>query len=118
MDVCNKYAVHPISSDASATFFNRLLKDFDGDEQSKAQLRRYLDKHVAESFIALNKRPQWIQSAAWPFHEGEPMIFVGQIDISVAENNPARLMFHDDTTFYLFINASGVLATEVIMQQF
>ncbi|MCI0711703.1 MAG: hypothetical protein L0154_16220 [Chloroflexi bacterium] len=118
LKVCNRYAVNPLSSDASEAFFNKLLQDYDGDKNNKAQLRRYIKKHVSESFVALNKRPEWIQGAEWPFFEGEPMIFVGQVDISVSEDNPARLMFHDDTTFYLFINTSGVMVTEVIMQQF
>ncbi|NDV97262.1 hypothetical protein D0T84_20490 [Dysgonomonas sp. 521] len=44
----------------------------------------------------LKKKPKWLQEPDWPFDEGEPLLFVGQLDIS-----PMR---HDTSYVYVFYN--------------
>ncbi|MCQ3930164.1 MAG: hypothetical protein DPW16_06860 [Chloroflexi bacterium] len=99
--VCNRHQVDPGYPDPEWTggiedFFRNLLAEYKGT-LDKEGLTTYLDKAMAEAFIAYGERPRWIQSADWPFHNGKPMIFVGQIDIPGEVGG-----FHDDTSFYIF----------------
>ncbi len=115
LQVCSKYDADPGSSIASEEYYKNLLQEYDGDYNME-QLRVWLNERISKLYIALEKRPRWIQNEAWPFHGGKPMIFVGQIDISVGHNEAAK-HFHDDTTFYVFyvLNTS---IYEVIVQQY
>ncbi len=43
----------------------------------------------------LSIKPVWIQNPEWPFLNGHPMVFVGQIDVDPG-------LFHDSASFYIF----------------
>ena len=116
LKVCSRYKVDPSSSLEAEDYFRNLLATYDGTFEEESQFMNWLDKIVSGNFIALNKRQQWIQNSEWPFEDGEPMIFVGQIDIS-RNSGLASEFFHDDTTFYVFIPHSKG-KPRVIMQQF
>lgn len=99
--VCSRYAVDPGYPDPEwdgdmERFLRGLLSEYSGPLDEK-HLEDYLDSHFAKSFIAYGERPRCIQSEAWPFYKGKPMIFVGQIDVPKPASN-----FHDDTSFYIF----------------
>lgn len=117
-NVCHIYGTNAFVSPEADVFFQHLLDQYQGQQDDYESLKKWLHKKIPEVFVALGERPKWIQDARWPFFEGEPMIFVGQIDISVQGDNPALKMFHDDTSFYVFINRTGVRVTEVIIQQY
>ena len=100
-EVCGRHQVDPGYPDPEwnggiEDFFRNLLAEYKG-ALDKESLTAYLDKEMAKTFIAYGKRPRWIQNEVWPFHNGKPMIFVGQIDISAEVGG-----FHDDTSFYMF----------------
>jgi hypothetical protein len=110
------YAVDPSMSIASEEFFRALLADYKGDETPE-QVRKWLDDEMASNFIVFDKRPEWIQSAEWPFRDGKPMIFVGQLDVRRSASDVTRRFIHDDTSYYLFTpQEKGPL--EVVMQQY
>jgi hypothetical protein len=49
-------------------------------------------------FPCVGTGPVWIRNPDWPFHRGEPMAFVGQVDV------PARSLYHDEASFLLFLD--------------
>lgn len=112
---CSRYQVDPSSSIESETFFRTLLSQYNGpiDED---HLVAWLEKQLAGNFLAVKDRPRWIQGADWPFADGKPMFFVGQIDIQVSTGSQASQFFHDDTSFYVFKQKKG--PSKVIVQQF
>ncbi|KAB2864393.1 MAG: hypothetical protein F9K46_04750 [Anaerolineae bacterium] len=112
--LCRKYHAYPGEDEDSKNFFYNLLSEYKGPLDRKS-LTTYLDAEMAKAFIAYKKRPRWIQSGDWPFHNGKPMIFVGQIDIPGEVGG-----FHDDTSFYLF-RPQGPFSDDecvVIVQQY
>ena len=117
MATCSRYQVDPSASIESETFFRTLLSQYDGPIDGD-HLVAWLEKQLAGNFVAVNDRPHWIQGADWPFAGGKPMVFVGQIDIPVKSGSTASRYFHDDTSFYLFIQAEGKGPVKVITQQF
>lgn len=113
IDVCSRYQVEPSMPLESEVFFRALLSRYEGTPEN---LETWLDTQVRASFLAVNARPRWIQGADWPFVDGKPMFFVGQIDIRVNTGSQASQFFHDDTSFYVFMQKKGSI--KVIVQQF
>lgn len=111
--VTSRYGV-PADSPDSRPLIDEILQSYDGEYEIKA-IRKWFTKRIKEVFICLNKYPKWIQDNAWAFSNGKPMIFVGQVDITI-EN---KIYFHDDTNFYLFM-AQDTSQEEfsIIVQQF
>ena len=102
LEACYSYKVEPSMSLESEAFFRDLLTQYTGSLDAE-NLLIWLKERIEQSFVALNKRPEWIQSSEWPFIDGQPAIFAGQIDISLQDNKIASQLIHDDTSFYLFI---------------
>jgi hypothetical protein len=113
LGVSLRYGVDPSSSKEVEEFFSELLEKYDGKPDEFAN---WLDGKVRENFKAVGKRPKWIQNADWVFVDGKPAVFVGQMDINIANNETAASLFHDDVTFYIFVaeNSQPI----VIMQQY
>ena len=62
-----------------------------------AWIRRQLE-HL---FPCAELRPVWIEAIPqWPFHNGKPMVFVGQID--VGKSRVANELLAPETTLYVF----------------
>ncbi len=113
--VCSRYQVDPSVPLESEVFFRELLSQYDDPPE---HLQTWLEKQLSDLFIAIGARPRWIQGANWPFASGKPMVFVGQIDIRANAGPIAPQYFHDDTSFYLFIQREGKGTVKVITQQF
>ena len=115
--VCSEYAVDPSSSLEAETFFRQLLTQYSGTDDP-ATVAAWLREQVPKYFMAIDERPKWIQGAEWAFDEyGNPMIFAGQIDIdSVERKRFESLLFHDDTSLYVFIGRK--VDPVVVMQQY
>jgi len=113
--VCSHYKVDPSVPLESEVFFRELLSHYDDPSEP---LQSWLEKQIRDSFIVIKDRPHWIQGANWPFANGKPMVFVGQIDIRVSIDSMASRFFHDDTSFYIFVPAEGEGPVEVITQQY
>lgn len=62
----------------------------------RGEANENLERGIRASFTSLTSPPEWIQGAEWPFEEGEPMIFIGQIE------TPPNLLV-GDRGFYLFV---------------
>ena len=110
--VANQYGVDPSSSVESEEFFQHLLEEFTG---SLENLTEWLEEQLPRYFTVINERPRWKQSASWPFSHGKPMMFAGQIDLSIQPEGPVSDIYHDDTSLYIFIG-KGV-SPIVITQQ-
>jgi len=115
LDICNRYGVDPSASFETEAFFQSLLKAYNS-ELEETQLETWLDEQIPRHFAALNDRPRWIQDAEWPLVNGKPMVFVGQVDISIQDSELASQMFHDDTSFYVFVGLK--MPPVVVMQQY
>ncbi len=109
--MCDEFAVDPSVPLESEEFFRILLASYSGPDDENARTT-WLREQLAKQFRCVAERPKWIQSPAWPFANGVPMVFVGQLDI----RNPAPAFLHDDTSFYVFI--STYTAPKVVMQQY
>jgi hypothetical protein len=101
-DVCEQHGIDPDVPAETLPLLRQLVEQFTG-EPDVASFGTWLTGEIPRHFIALADRPQWIQGANWPWANGKPMIFAGQIDVDTAESAEAAKLFHDDTTFYLFI---------------
>lgn len=111
LDACSEFQVDPTSSLVAESFFRNLLQSYSGSQNDEAVVT-WLNEKLAQNFVSIGDRPHWIQNPQWPFVNGVPMIFVGQLEIK----NPPRSVFHDDTTFYVFVNKGS--QPIVVMQQY
>jgi hypothetical protein len=100
--VCDKYGADPSGSGASYEFFEELLSQYQGPTDPPS-IRNWLREQIPEHFVALRRRPKWIQGSEWPYANGKPMIFAGQIDLNQKEREKIEPTYHDDTSLYVFI---------------
>jgi hypothetical protein len=115
LTICAQYQVDPSASLESEKFFRNLLAQYNGSSDVES-LSKWLSEQINHWFIALGERPKWIQSSEWKFVDGIPAIFAGQIDVSTEGNEMVPKIFHDDTSFYVFIGKKK--PPIVIMQQY
>jgi hypothetical protein len=108
-EVANKCGAS-VNSKEAEEFFNSFLEKYSGDI---ANLKSWLVEEITPYFIALTKRPNWIQSPEWPFENGKPMIFAGQLDLPVRDGIISQF-YHDDASLYIFIGELGpVVITQI-----
>jgi hypothetical protein len=63
----------------------------------------YAKRKINERFTFLNKPPEWLQSPQWMFKNGNPLKFIGQIDIGGLRHDNAQLyIFYDDSSKEFF----------------
>ena len=48
--------------------------------------------------------------------EGQPMIFIGQVDVKMTNKPLSERFYHDDTSLYVFMSETGEY--DVIKQQY
>lgn len=111
--VAGEYGVNPLVPAESESYFRRLLEDY--DDTGGVDLAEWLRERIPLDFISFGERPRWIQGEEWPFQDGEPMIFAGQIDVSASV---AAGYFHDDTSLFLFLPKAGGGEPVIITQQY
>ena len=117
IEVCKPYGVDPSASIDAEEFFRNLLSAYDGFDDATI-IAAWMDDQVSRNFVSLSARPRWIQECERAYHEGRPMIFVGQIDLNQAERERVvPTLYHDDTSFYLFV-ARARVPPVVVMQQY
>ena len=116
IDAGDPYGVGPSMSIQSEDFFRQMLKNYDGSKDD-ASLREWLVGQIRLAFQSIGQPPRWIQGAQWPIRDGKPLVFVGQLDIARGKSPLAQELFHDDTSYFVFIPRERGDA-EVIMQQF
>lgn len=76
-------------SDETYSEIRQLAEGLEGEEFAS-----FMKEQIKKRFICLGKPPRWLQDAFWPNLGGEPMIFVGQLDISKIR--------HDTSYVYVF----------------
>jgi hypothetical protein len=115
LKVCSQHQVDPSASLESEQFFRNLLAQYNGLIETES-ITHWLNEQVVHWFLALGERPKWIQSCEWQFVDGVPAVFAGQIDVATQNSEVASQIFHDDTSFYVFIGKKK--PPIVIMQQY
>ena len=116
LKVCRRYGVDPSASIESDQFFSDLLNQYKGPTD-KGSITTWLTEQIKQHFVALRYRPRWIQGAEWPFANGVPMIFAGQIDLTLkVREKVTPTLYHDDTSLYVFV--APMVEPVVILQQF
>lgn len=98
VETARRFSVDPSMSIEAENFFSELVTQYEGD---KAGLVDWLEEQIPQYFVAIGERPRWLQNPEWPFADGRPMIFAGQIDWKHEEIPPE--VFHDNTSLYVFI---------------
>ena len=98
----NQYGFDPLASQEAEDYFQTLLGRYQGPPEGK---RAFLEGEVSRAFCCCcGSRPVWIQSAEWPFENGEPMWFAGQLEPEAGYGS----------VFYVFWNRdSGAVKTVV-----
>ena len=114
LQVCGPLGVDPTASIEAEAYFRKLLMSYEGNSADPA-FESWLQQELAGRFLTLTGTPNWLQSGEWPFVDGEPLIFAGQLDYSLDNNAFAAQLFHDDTAIYVFIGKK--IPSVVIMQQ-
>jgi hypothetical protein len=70
-------------------------------EGSPSSQREWLRPRIAALFESVGPRPQWIErTPIWPFLNGKPMTFIGQIP--VPNNSVSERMLAPETVVYVF----------------
>jgi hypothetical protein len=114
--VADKFGVDPDASFECKALFRELLTSYSGPEDTRS-ISAWLSEQIPRYFVSLRKRPRWIQASDWPFANGKPMVFAGQIDISASAGEQIIPNFyHDDTSLYVFIGRK--VEPVVILQQY
>jgi hypothetical protein len=112
LEVCSEYQVDINYPE----YFDDLLAQYNGPHNQE-DIANWLRAQIPDLFRVVGDRPHWIQEPDWPFHDGEPMIFLGQVDVNVNDQPPEERIYHDDTSLYLFKARHGKEIT-VVMQQY
>lgn len=68
----------------------------------------YLKNILKEKFKFMKKPPKWLQSPAWPIHDGIPLFFIGQLDVSE--------LYHDKAQLYIFWDKAKERFHEVVQK--
>ncbi len=114
--VCSQYQTTVFLDRSRKPFYVRLVEAYPGP-LDMAEFEEWLNHQIPDHFLSYGERPRWIQGKDWPFsREGHPMIFVGQIDVSVVNNPVAAHHFHDDVSFYVFLPNGDGTPTVVIQE--
>jgi hypothetical protein len=58
---------------------------------SGKHLECFLRERIKQDFRCLKKQPKWLQSAQWVYENEEPLLFIGQIEITDIRNDTAQL---------------------------
>jgi len=80
---------------APSEHFSSIL---DNDALSDGEKKEHMKAQVKKDFICLKKPPKWIQDYNWPFRNGKPLVFVGQLDLDIE-------IFHDKGAVYVFLDS-------------
>jgi len=86
--------------DVNNTVKSKLFQEYQSDGTVKDP-RSWLRKRLESVFVSAGPPPSWVESSPmWPFLNGAPMIFVGQIAVEKNEVSESRLAV--DSVLYVF----------------
>ena len=80
--------------DVPTDYLEPLLRDTEG--LARRERRAALRTELLARFRCVKSPPRWMQSPEWPFVEGRPTLFVGQLDLGT--------LAHDEAQVYVFVD--------------
>lgn len=96
LELVSKHGTQLTAPIEAEEFFTRQVESFNG---SREQLLEHFRVNLPTWFRAISDQPRWIQEAEWQFTRGEPMVFVGQLDVPAGTG-----IYHDDASFFVFVD--------------
>jgi len=102
VEALQKIAAEHFAASATAGGFDFVDRVYDDYRKSggTADQSTWLEGNLGRYFKWAESAPRWIEGQpAWPFHQGYPMIFIGQQTVE----GRSREELPDGCTFYLFI---------------
>jgi len=98
---------HALGADADEDFLEAKAAGFAGSEDEFVEFIRC---EAPKWYVSIAEPPCWLQNPEWPYHNAEPMVFVGQLARNADETG-----LHDEAAFFVFWDrVSGV--TETVIQ--
>ena len=80
------------------SFYIQKLLEIAG-ERKGVELKKFLKEEIKKRFKCMKGTPRWLQGANWIFIDEEPLLFVGQLDITEMRHDTSRLyIFLDEKT--------------------
>ncbi len=73
-------------------YFEEIGATFDGN--NKKEVKQKIKEKVSSDFIVIKSAPKWIQDQFWPFSEGKPMLFIGELGMGE--------LLHDFSKVFVF----------------
>jgi hypothetical protein len=84
--------VQPKWLDVQPDFFSDIIKNYNGE--NKKEIKEQMKERIQDSFISIKSKPKWLQNPNWPIEDGEPLIFIGELDMSD--------ILHDTSKVFIF----------------
>ena len=84
--------VQPKWLDLQPDYIDKLFNE--AGNLSGKELNDWLKKTISERFIYTSVPPKWLQAPNWLIENNEPLIFIGQLDITKIS--------HDNSQMYIF----------------
>lgn len=83
--------------------FVKMLYQQHNDVGKPKNKREWIRKELKKHFVCLTTLPAWIERLtipSWPFFEGRPMVFIGQLN--VPHNEVSEVTFSPGAVLYIF----------------
>lgn len=80
-------------------YFTKMVDEFPGNQ---SEFINHVRENMRSWFRSLSDEPTWLQEPEWQFHNGKPMVFVGQINVP-----PTGEFFSDEAVFMTFWDADS-----------
>ena len=90
------------NDDTADQYMDKLFAEWESVTDSKVTLTKWLKQRLKQDFKCISDKPKWVDDPEWPFYEGTPMVFVGQI--LSPKNSDLEILAGttQDNVFYLF----------------
>jgi hypothetical protein len=72
-----------VAISSARPFVDKLYAEWRDSGSSQQELAAWLNSKLQHAFASVTVPPKWVESEPlWAFHEGRPMVFITQADIS------------------------------------
>jgi hypothetical protein len=100
ISVAHEYGGSVETPDAEA-FSSSLYDEWSHRGEPIEKCADWLRGRLKDCFQSLNEAPAWVEEEpSWPFHNGQPMVFISQT--TFGEQEPARSKLSPGETVYVF----------------
>jgi hypothetical protein len=80
--------------DINPEYFSTIIKNYNG--KNKKEIKEEIREKIKNDFIYMKNPPKWLQSPNWPIENGQPLIFIGELDMGE--------LLHDMSKVFIFYN--------------